>query len=76
MGVIMMWVSLIVAGNHEVTSTCAITFTLARCGHTICYIFKLMPWRAICWITGVLSTLILACNIVYGAYKHAEKWNY
>ena len=75
MGIIMMWLSFIVKGNNFATAICSIIFTVARCLHTICYICKLMPWRAICWFIGVLSTLAFTINIVYGSYKNADKWN-
>eukprot|EP01084_Bolivina_argentea_P126791 224412_1 len=69
MGIIMMWISLFVSGDNMVTAICALIFTLGRCIHTLCYVYKLMPWRAIAWLLGVLSTLTLAANIVYGAFK-------
>merc|ERR1712026_32005 len=66
MGILMMWLSLFVGGDHWVTSICAALFTFARCGHTVCYFLRLMPWRAICWLFGVLCTLTLAVNIIVG----------
>ena len=69
MGIIMLWVSFFVSGDHVVTTICGLVFTFARCLHTLCYVYKLMPWRAFCWGFGVLSTLGLALNIVYGAFK-------
>ena len=69
MGIIMLWISFFVSNSHLVTAICGVIFTAARCLHTICYVYKLMPWRAFCWLFGVLSTLGLAINILYGAFK-------
>eukprot|EP01083_Nonionella_stella_P187321 688011_1 len=74
-GVVMMWVSLFVSGHPAVTAVGAIGLTLGRCSHTLCYVYKLMPWRSVAWLIGVLSTLALAGNIVYGVFQHAEKYN-
>eukprot|EP00485_Elphidium_margaritaceum_P005099 CAMPEP_0202696026 /NCGR_PEP_ID=MMETSP1385-20130828/9415_1 /ASSEMBLY_ACC=CAM_ASM_000861 /TAXON_ID=933848 /ORGANISM="Elphidium margaritaceum" /LENGTH=160 /DNA_ID=CAMNT_0049352121 /DNA_START=60 /DNA_END=542 /DNA_ORIENTATION=- len=68
-GIVMIWISFFVSDDYLVTAICAILFTLARVLHTVCYIFALFPWRAFCWMFGVLSTLTLAINIVYGAFK-------
>ena len=58
MGVIMIWISFFVAGDYTVTSIFAIAFTLARCGHTLCYIFKLMPFSIYIIIIFTLCLLI------------------
>eukprot|EP01084_Bolivina_argentea_P274889 468673_1 len=71
-GIVMMWLSLFVSGNPTVTAVCAIGLTLGRCLHTLCYIYKLMPWRAVGWLIGILSTLTLTGNVVYGVFQHPQ----
>eukprot|EP01083_Nonionella_stella_P024425 67433_1 len=71
-GIVMMWLSFFAYGDNTVTSVCAIAFTVGRCLHTLCYVYKLMPWRSIAWLIGVLSTLVLVGNIVYGVFQNPQ----
>jgi len=69
-GLIMMWASLSTMGDSTTTQVTAIIFLIARVGHTICYLFQLMPWRSIFWVVGVICNFTFAINTIYGAFNN------
>jgi len=68
-GIFLMWGCWLAEGNYKATTILAVVFTAARILHSICYIYALMPWRTICWVTNVLANFALGANMLYGAYN-------
>ena len=66
MGVCLHWFAWISRGDDTVTAISMIAFTVGRVAHTICYIWKLMPWRSYAWLLAVLASLTASINIVFG----------
>lgn len=67
---IVMWISYFISPDSLVTFIPAIVFTVFRILHSISYIFRLQPVRTICWVIGLLATLVLTCNIMYAAANY------
>ena len=64
-----MWVSYVVNGNNYVTAISSILFVIGRVLHSICYIYRLMPWRSYAWTVAFIGTFALPINIIYGAFR-------
>lgn len=45
------------------------TFTVARLVHTVVYLARLQPWRALAYLTGYLCILGMAVQIAFGLVK-------
>jgi len=43
------------------------TYCLCRIGHTVAYANAMQPYRAIFWLVGVLSVLVIALNSLVGS---------
>ena len=67
-GIVLHWISFIAntnkQGSYTVTAISFMVFTIARISHTICYIWRLQPWRSIVWLIGVLCSLTASINIL------------
>ena len=66
---ILAWGSLYANTNDKITTYCISIFTMCRFIHTYCYIKELQPYRTISYLCGVLSTFIMAMNLVYSVFK-------
>mmetsp|Transcript_41150 Transcript_41150/g.66181 ORF Transcript_41150/g.66181 Transcript_41150/m.66181 type:complete len:171 (+) Transcript_41150:28-540(+) len=68
--IMLMWIAVLCNGDKLTNIVLASLFTVGRIGHSICYIYKLMPWRSIAWLLGIVGTVGFMVNIVYGAFKN------
>lgn len=78
-GLILMWTQ-VITGAYAFTgeskdaywqsvSGLAIIFVIGRVGHTICYIYSLMPWRSIVWLIALLASFGMGITTVYASFK-------
>merc|ERR1712154_302682 len=67
--IILMWIAVIVNGDNTVNIIMASLFCFGRIMHSICYIYRLMPWRSIGWLFGFIGTIGFMVNAIYGAFK-------
>merc|ERR1711879_1139396 len=59
----LMWAAVAVRATNEAIVGLASAFVFARVGHTVCYVYKLMPWRSIIWFIGFAASLGFAILI-------------
>mmetsp|Transcript_24912 Transcript_24912/g.21794 ORF Transcript_24912/g.21794 Transcript_24912/m.21794 type:complete len:177 (+) Transcript_24912:30-560(+) len=65
----LMWISVLFGGDNLTNIVLASLFTFGRLTHTICYIYRLMPWRSFAWMFGIAGTIGFMVNIIYGAFR-------
>ncbi|DBA03827.1 TPA: hypothetical protein N0F65_005717 [Lagenidium giganteum] len=59
---------LLVPSNEVVQSAAIITYTTARCLHTIAYANMMQPHRGLLWFAGVAAISAGAVNAIVGAF--------
>lgn len=69
MGIVVFGAGMLADGNTGVQIGAMVTFTAARCLHTVAYAKGLYPHRSICWLVGILSILVGTGNMLYGVYR-------
>ncbi len=69
MGLIVAIISISTRGNEWVNVVSLVVFTLSRLLHTYFYANAIQPHRALAYFGGVLSTLVMAINGVFGVFS-------
>lgn len=68
-GLILAWAAVVTNGNSTQTSVATIVFTVARVAHTVAYASASPKARGMAYMVGVLALLVLAENVIAGAFK-------
>lgn len=63
------WGSLYANSNDKITTYCISIFTVSRFLHSYCYIKGLQPYRTLSYLSGMISTFIMAINLIYSVFK-------
>mmetsp|Transcript_10273 Transcript_10273/g.15539 ORF Transcript_10273/g.15539 Transcript_10273/m.15539 type:complete len:243 (+) Transcript_10273:49-777(+) len=63
------WGNLYANTNHKITTICISIFTFCRFIHAYCYMNALQPYRTISHLCGLLSTFVMAFNLLYAVFQ-------
>ena len=69
LGLLVAWGSLLCQKNNQTHMYLVAGFTGFRFLHTVCYTYKLMPWRGLAWFGGLFCTFGMAINGVMGTME-------
>ncbi|OQR89693.1 hypothetical protein ACHHYP_06116 [Achlya hypogyna] len=69
LGLLLAWAAVITGGDSKRTTVATLVFTAARFLHTAAYILALSKPRSFFYLIGVVSVLVLAENVIAGAYN-------
>lgn len=64
----LLWIML--GADTEAMQIYAYTFLGARVLHSICYIFKLQPWRSMAYLVGSLCLIGMSVQVLMAAFAH------
>ena len=66
-GLIVAWTSANIAFSPILHSVLVLVFAISRTGHTIAYAYEKQPHRAMFWMGGIASLLLMSLNGLIGA---------
>lgn len=70
-GLILAWSSYLAQGDATAQVVGLGLFTVGRYAHSVCYAYRLMPWRSYAFALGLAGSFTLGINAVYGAFENA-----